>query len=231
MVIRVPERQTGEPYAQVTSAVRDLADLYGLRVVVDGSPNSIPPELLTTKREMVTDVEPMSKEQIESIPEFKVLIDFLKSHNLDEPVWKMIGGSPIDYFKLKKLVVKMLSMPDTTSDVVVNQVKNHLQSVLSDSLNKNILNSSLNTKQIIKIFREKKVIKIPKAELEAMGFLLDYPNKVFREVKTMGHWFVEPSSPAVSLIISENVTDDDRVDELRDKLFKIHSSYIKIHSS
>ena len=220
MVISVPERQTGQNYADVTSAVRDLADLYGLRVVVDGSPNSIPPELLATKREMVVAVEPMSKELIDSIPEFKDLIDFLKSHNLDEPVWKVLGGSPIDYLKLKKLVVKMLSLPDTPSDVVVNQVKNHLQSVLSDSLNKNVLNSSSNTKQIIKIFRERKVNKIPKMELEGMGFLLDYPNKVFREVKTMEGWCIVPSSPAVSLIITENIQNDKGVRELRDKLFK-----------
>jgi hypothetical protein len=74
VVIRVPERESDEPYAQVTSAVRDLTDLYGLRVVVDGSPNSLPPTLLATKREMVVDVEPMSKELIDSIPEFKGLI-------------------------------------------------------------------------------------------------------------------------------------------------------------
>jgi hypothetical protein len=71
-------------------------------------------------------------------------------------------------------------------------LKNHFQSVLSDSLNKNVANFSSNTKQIIKIFREKKVTKIPKAELKAMGLLLDYPNKVFREVKTIEGWFVEP---------------------------------------
>ena len=133
MVIRVPERESGEPYAQVTSAVRDLADLYGLRVVVDGSPNSLPPTLIATKRETVIAVEPMSKELIESIPEFKYLIDFLKSHNLDEPVWKVLGGSPIDYLKLKKLVVKMSSLPNTASDEIVNHVKNYLQSVLSDA--------------------------------------------------------------------------------------------------
>jgi hypothetical protein len=220
VVISVPERQIGRNYADVTSAVRDLADLYGLRVVVDGSPNSIPPELLTTKREMVIAVEPMSKELIDSIPEFKDLIDFLKSHNLDEPVWKVLGGSPIDYLKLKKLVVNMLSLPDTASDEVVNQVKNHIKSVLSEALATNVANSSSNTKQIIKLFRERKVVKIPKMELEAMGFLLDYPNKVFREVKILGRRFVEPSSPAVSLIISENVQYDEDVDELLDKLFK-----------
>jgi len=221
VVIRVPERQSGQNYADVTSAVRDLADLYGLRVVVDGSPNSLPPELLATKRETVIAVEPMSKEQIESIPEFKDFVDFLKSHNLDEPVWKVLGGSPADYLKLEEAIIdNKLSLSDTASDVVVNQVKDHLQSVLSDTFNKNVLNSSSTTKQIIKIFREKKTTKIPKAELKAKGLLLDYPNKVFREVKTMEGWYIVPSSPAVSLIITENIQNDKGVRELRDKLFK-----------
>ena len=114
----------------------------------------------------------------------------------------------------------MSSLPNTASDVVVNQVKDHLQSVLSDTFNKNVLNSSSTTEQIIKIFREKKTTKIPKAELKAKGLLLDYPNKVFREVKTMEGWYIEPSSPAVSLIIAENIQNDKGVRELRDKLFK-----------
>ena len=219
-MLRVPERERGEPYAQVTSAVRDLADIYGLRVIVDGSPNSLPPTLIATKRETVIAVGPMSKEQIESIPEFKDLIVFLKSHDLDEPVWKVLGGSPADYLKLEEAITdNKLSLSDTASDVVVNQVKNHLQSVLSDSLNNNILNSSSTTKRIIKIFKEKNTIKVPMAELEAMGLLLDHPNKVFREVKALGRQFVEPSSPSVSLIISENVQDDEGLDELLNKLF------------
>ena len=222
VVIRVPERQIGQPYAQVTAAVRDLADDYGLTVVVDGLPNSIPPELIATKRETVIAVEPMSKEQIESIPEFKDLIGFLKSRNLDEPVWKVLGGSPADYLKLETAIIdKELSFYDTASDEVVNRVKKHILAVLSDSLTTNVANCSLNTEQIIKIFRERKVSKILKMELKAKGFLLDYPNKVFREVTTSDRWcFVEPSSPAVSLIISENVQDNYGVDKLRDKLFK-----------
>eukprot|EP01038_Epipyxis_sp_PR26KG_P013667 gene13667-18340_t len=232
VVIRVPECQIGEPYAQVTSAVRDLADLYGLRVVVDGSPNSLPPELLATKRETVIAIVPMSKERIESIPEFKDLIDFLKSHNLNEPVWKVFVGSPADYLKLEEAIIdNKLSLSDTASDVVVNQVKDQLQSVLSDTFNKNVLNSSANTQAIIDAFREKKAIKIPKVELKAMGLLLDYPNKVFRErifkmikvflnCETMEGWYIVPSSPAAFLIITENIQNDKGVRELRDKLFK-----------
>jgi hypothetical protein len=221
VVIRVPERLSGQDYADVPAAVRDLADLYGLRVVVDGSPNSLPPELLATKRQTVISVEPMSKEQIESIPEFKDLIDVLKSHNLDEPVWKVLGGSPVDYLKLDEAIIDTkLSLSDTASDVVVNQVKDHLQSVLSDTFNKNVLKSSSTTKHIIKIIREKKTTKIPNAELEAMGLFLDYPNKVFREVVTMEDSYIVPSSPAVSLIITENIQNGVGVRELRDKLFK-----------
>jgi hypothetical protein len=55
-------------------------------------------------------------------------------------------------------------------------------------------------------------------ELEAMGLLLDYPNKVFREVKTMEDWYIVPSSPAVSLIISENIQNGAGVRELLDRL-------------
>ena len=50
------------------------------------------------------------------------------------------------------------------------------------------------------------------AELEAMmALLLDYPNKVFREVKTMeGYLYILPSSSAVSLIVAENTTQNDK---------------------
>jgi hypothetical protein len=221
VVIGVPERKIGEPYAVVAAAVRDLTEIYGLRVVVDGSPNSLHPGLLATKREIVIDAESMSKEQIESIPEFKGFIDFLKSHNLDESVWKVLGGSPADYMKLKVVIAdNQWFLSDTSYDMVVNQVKNYLQSVLSDSLNKNIANSSTNTQAIIEVFRNKKVNKIPMLELAAIGLLLDYPNKVFRKVNISHDCFVEPYSPAVSLIISENVKNNDGVYELLEKLLK-----------
>ena len=220
VVIRVPERQMGQQYADVTSAVRALADDFGLSVIVDGSPNSIPPELLTTKRQTVIAVEPMSKEQIESIPEFERLIDVLKSRHLDIPVWKVLGGSPADYLKLEEALDKNSLMSKTASDEVVDQVKNYVQIILSHALNKNIFNSSLTTKQIIKILKERNVIKIPKSELEAMGLLLDYPNKVFREVSTLESYYIETSSPAIALLISKNIHDDVGVRELREKLFK-----------
>lgn len=222
VVINVPERDTDEKYAQVTSAVRALTDEFGLRVIVDGSPNALPPQLLATEREKVFAVEPMSKEQIESISECQELISFLKRRNLDGTVWKVFGGSPIDYLNLKEdLEFKKMSLSDTASDEQVEaEVKNWLRSILTNSLNKKVAKSSSITKQIIKIFRDKKIINIPITELEAMGILLDSPNKVFREVKKLDDFYVEPSTPAVSLIISRNIKIKADVFNLLDNLMK-----------
>lgn len=59
VVIRVPERPKDKPYADVTTAVRRLADDFGLLVIVDGSPNSIPPEIRSTECQFNFYVMPM----------------------------------------------------------------------------------------------------------------------------------------------------------------------------
>ena len=48
-------------------------------------------------------------------------------------------------------------------------------------------------------------------DLEAMGLSLEYPNKVFREVSASGRCLVVPATPAVSLIITKNIRDDDDI--------------------
>ncbi|RYH07974.1 hypothetical protein EON65_41280, partial [archaeon] len=106
VVLRVPERQKGQQYADVTAAVRALADDYGLRVVVDGSPNSLPPELLTTKRQRVHLVEPMPREMIESIPEYNEFVQTLRRFYLDNAVWQVLGGCPAEYLEIRGLIAE-----------------------------------------------------------------------------------------------------------------------------
>ena len=218
VVIRVPERQQGELYSQVTAAVRGLADDFGLRVLVDGSPNSIPPEIKATERQSNVYVMPMERELINKIPEFSEIIQFLTKHSLEEGVWRVLGGSPQEYNMLAQKISIHMAANDATG-IIVTEVKNHGHSLLLDSLNKNILKSSQNTDKIIKMFRDLKVGRISISELKAQGLSLDYPNKVFREVETAMHHFVEPASPAVGLIIQENIASDDEVAEFVDKLF------------
>lgn len=183
VVLRVPERLKNQNYADVPSAVRTLADEFGLRVIVDGSPNSIPPELLSTKRQTVMVVELMSRELLESIPEFASFIALLKAHKLDDPVWNVLGGSPIEYSKLREKLITYLFLPlpftASSSDEVVDEVKRILTSILTVALNEDILDSSSNTKAIVKVFQDKKGMNLSKTDLEEKKMHLEYPNKVF----------------------------------------------------
>jgi hypothetical protein len=64
IVINAAERKVGQENAGLTGAVRTLVDDYKLRVVVDGSPNSLDETILRTTRQSIIDIKPMSKEMI-----------------------------------------------------------------------------------------------------------------------------------------------------------------------
>ena len=55
LVMAMRERPPGTDYAQVTGAVRSLSRM-GVKVIVDAAPNSAPPELTTTKRQIVINI-------------------------------------------------------------------------------------------------------------------------------------------------------------------------------
>ena len=138
VVIRVSERQREEPYAQITAAVRGLADDFGLRVIVDGCPNSIPTEIKATGRQLNMHVMPMERDQIAEIPEFSKLIKFLRKHSLDDGVWDVLGGSPQRYMTLAENV-SMSTVDDATDpDKIIFEVKDHVHSILLGTLNENI---------------------------------------------------------------------------------------------
>jgi hypothetical protein len=61
VVINAMERQAGQEYASLARAVRTLVEKYKLRVVVNGSLNSLDDSLFRTKRECVVDIKPIKK--------------------------------------------------------------------------------------------------------------------------------------------------------------------------
>jgi hypothetical protein len=209
VVIRVPERQREEPCAQVTAAVRGLTDDFGLRVIVDGPPNSIPPEIKATERHLNIHVMPIERNQIAEISELSELNEFLGKYSLEKAVWDVLGGSPQRFLTLAEKVSISTVDHFTDPDKIISEVKEHVHWILLDVLNENIAMSSANTKQIIKILKEGKIHRIQKMELEDQGYSLDFPNNAFREVERDKHRFVEPASSAVGLIIQDNILDDD----------------------
>ena len=217
LVMEVNERSEREAYADVTPATRELADTYGLKVIVDGCPDSLPPNLFSTLREIVMDIEPMSREAIESIPEFSTLMAFLKEHNLSDGVWQVLGGYPYCYRVLDE--VRIMTTNTTTPlppKEVVSAIKNFIRWRLIDTLNRNIIKSSNNTKEIIKIFRSQGLSHIRMTRLKSQGYRVDYPNTVFREY----NYVIVPATPTVGLIITNNIVNEEGIDKLFSLLFE-----------
>ena len=116
--------------------------------------------------------------------------------------------------------VSMSIVDDATDpDKIISEVKDHVHSLILDALNENVAMTSPNTKSIVKIFKKGNISRIPIMELEDQEYLLNFPNKVFREVERDKHRFVEPASSAVGLIIYEKFLSVDDVAKLVEKLF------------
>lgn len=98
IVINATEREAYEGYASLTGAVRTLIDVYKLRVVVDGSPNSLNESLLQTMREFVVHINPKSREIIWKMKQVKDLFKYIKEAGLDDIVFAVLGGIPLEYF-------------------------------------------------------------------------------------------------------------------------------------
>ncbi len=88
--------------AEIGSAARTLAGLYGdrLRILVDASDNALSEK--KTKRERFVVVGPASRIVLESMPNLKALLEALKAEGLADVVWECVGGVPVDYVDLNE---------------------------------------------------------------------------------------------------------------------------------
>ena len=93
VVMTTSERALGREPAELTGAVRRLSRL-GINVVVDATPNSLPPNLLTTTRQHVIYVEELSRDGIRSLPQLHQLFAVLDEERLLDVVLDLLGGIP-----------------------------------------------------------------------------------------------------------------------------------------
>jgi hypothetical protein len=110
VILSVKEIREGHNPAELTGAVRTLAEL-GLRVVVDSSPNSLEPEVLTTKRQVVINVEALDIDTVRKDPEFLALFKILDQHGLSSLVLQTLGGVPGDLKNLLNAIQSQVAQP------------------------------------------------------------------------------------------------------------------------
>jgi hypothetical protein len=216
VVINAAERKVGQDYAGLTGAVRTLVDDYKLRVVVDGSPNSLDETLLRTKRQSVFDIKPMTKEMVWQIGQLQHLFKYVKDAGLEDTVFAVLGGVPADYEELWRNSKIELQAGLDAREVIGT----HLCAAISAAISlvqKSKL-ESIDMKEIIKLFNGEKM-PILCDTLVDKNLKRPTPDKIFREVKQARVFVLIPASNAIGIVLRHNITEEPSLNDL-EKLLK-----------
>jgi hypothetical protein len=213
IIINATERKLGQESASLTGAVRTLVDKYKLRVIVDGSPNSLDESLLNTERALILDVKPMTKEMIWSLPQLQEFLSIVnKTDNLADIVWAVLGGIPARYEK----VWKKFEFLRTSNDSV--DAKQFIGELLCDEVYDaiKIVRDAKNKSSMIEIIDlfDKGKNGIISEQLTAMKLIRSTPDKVFHEIKKDKVSMLVPASNAIGIVLRHNLSKEPTLDTL-----------------
>ena len=215
IVINATERKVGEEYASLTGAVRTLVDRYKLRVVVDGSPNSLDESLLRTTRQRVIDIKPMTREMIWQIEELEDLFKFVKEAELESTLFAVLGGIPSRYLELWDNAKIDLQGGNNPRQVIGAHLCAEIYAsiqVIEDSKSK-----SNHMEAIIKLF-DKDMKWIPRKSLTVRRLQQPTPDKVFRRTKRNGISILIPTSDAICIVLQHSLEKEPSLSELEELL-------------
>ena len=215
VIINAAERYVGEDYAGLTAAVRTLVDDYKLRVVVEGSPNSLDETLLRTEREQVFDIKPMTKEMVWQIGQLQELFKYVKDVGLEDTVFAVLGGIPAKYEKLWDNSTVDLQAGQDAKEVIGT----HLCAAISVAIDlvRDSKKKGNDMEEIIKLF-DKEKMWIQSTTLTDKKLERPTPDKVFREVKQGRVFVLIPASNAIGIVLRHNITEEPSLTELEELL-------------
>ena len=217
VVINAAERKVGQDYAGLTGAVRTLVDDYNLRVVVDGSPNSLDETLLRTKRQSVFDIKPMTKEVVWQIGQLQDLFKYAKEAGLEDSMLAVLGGIPADYEEIWRNSKFDLQAGRDAKEVIGA----HLCAAISAAI-KLVEDSCGNDgpaiAKLMKLFQETSIFT--KSTLVTNKLQRPTPDKVFREVERNGVFVLIPASNAIGIVLQHGLSKKPSLTELEELLKK-----------
>lgn len=202
VVMTTSERAPGRQPAELTGAVRRLSRL-GINVVVDASPNSLQPNLLTTTRQHVLHVEELSRDEIRSLPQLHKLFAVLDEERLSDVVLDLLGGIPSLYLNLDS---ELKRRGETVSDAVTKFLLGLLNSVARDAVS--LRTAFPKFKEVLTLLKDHDQVHV--TELENRGLELPSPCKILRQTDLglTTNLVVQPTSPMVVLYCKHDSSDD-----------------------
>jgi hypothetical protein len=213
IIINATERKIGQESASLTGAVRTLVDDYKLRVVIDGSPNSLDESLLNTERADVIDIKPMTKEMIWSLPQLQEFLSIVnKADNLADILWAVLGGIPARYEKVWRKFERLRLSKDSVDakqlirELLCDEISSAIKIVM-DAKNKS------NMSEIIELF-DRENNGIISEQLITKKLIRPSPDKVFHEIKKDGAFTLVPASNAIGIVLRYNLTKEPTLESL-----------------
>jgi hypothetical protein len=209
LVLCVAERIENGKFAQIPSAARELANL-GLRVLIEGSTNSVPIEALNTIRDVVLELDPMPEQVIAGISEYHQLLEELKSNGLYDVVWSVIGGVPAHFKRLNK------KWKNNGHKHIEKIVDDYVGDLLGKSISKvNVtLAKYLHLESILNRFEENS--HVPLTVLREEKTERPSPDKILRTVMRNKEVFLVPIDSSMAFVLQTQLRQTPSLKELKE---------------
>jgi len=204
IVMHTEERSAADKFAGITGAVRRLRDTYGLSVIVDGSPNSLDDTLFRTTRQSVFYIQPLLKEEVLELPQFKGLPEEIRNDTvLCDLILDVMGGIPSKYETLLRLTV------GETPQVAQERIQQALIEELREAW-KTIRDSKIRTPDMEKIlalfkWEGSNLIPILSLQLEEKKLIRPSPDKVLHEKILQDEFVLVPATNAIRIVLQYNL--------------------------
>ena len=208
VVLRAGERMDGEGYAGIPGAARVLTG-YGLRVLIDGSTNSLPSEVLTTLRQDVLELEPMPRNILHSIPEYESVFRVLREEGLEEVAWQVLGGVPAHYDQIITLLKS--NEPAAYRQVIVDYILDEVGKAISRR--DRMLAAHPAMKTVLDIFKTQN--EVPESLLTVKGIVSLSPSKVLRIVLRSDCVMLIPADAAMALVLRFCLSKSPTIEEFQ----------------
>ncbi len=170
---------------------------------------------------------------IESIPEFGALSTLLREHSLSDIVHKVLGGSPLEYTKLRDHMDATIEwLKEQSAGCLHKPGKDEVTAMVRDYLHHILLVETLyalqdpsppksSTRDIVRVMQDLQVTSVSTCELYSNHVLrLETPNMLLHQTPNR---HIEPCSQALTLLIEHKLCDgsSDDINNLLDKLFAV----------
>ena len=215
VVIEASEWLPGRSPANLIGAARELIEEYGLRVLVDAQ-NNFDDCIIDSSRERLIYIEPLSKEQIFSIPDFANISSSPSTASLFDMAFEVLGGNPQKFIALRNFI-EMKIWDETysannhnqyISEFLTDEIYNAISAIHSmRALNPDML-------EIIELVRQGGNV-IPIHDILDKNLKWIYPDRVLRQVKKNGMYVLVPASNALDIVIRHRLWRAPSIEELK----------------